>query len=79
MINAAVRSLKLDLATAIEIWLENQENKDEKMMSINSRSYSANQLIEKIRLKEQIGKDIEEDILSLTIELLFNHGDKVKC
>ena len=71
-IKEANRLLKLDVATAIEEWLEEQENKDQiLLLHGNGEQYSANDLINEIRKQTLVGQEIEENMLKLTIDLLF--------
>jgi len=77
-VRQAVHHLNLDVATAIENWLEQQENKDQILMvSGSGQSYSTNDLIREIRLETKAGQKIEEDILQLTIDLLFRKKENI--
>jgi len=74
----AEHRLNLDVATAMENWLAQQDNKDEKMIVMgNGKSYSANELIKEIRLETENGQKIEENLLQLTIDLLFRNKEKI--
>ncbi len=74
----AEHRLKLDVATAIENWLNKQDNKDQKLMvSGNNKSLTANELIKEIRLETAKGQKIEESILKLTISLLFREKENI--
>jgi len=68
----AERKLKLDVATAIEDWLEEQEDKNQ-VISISSdgKKYSVNDLIAEIRMQKPEGLKLEEQIIQLTIDLIF--------
>jgi len=71
-VKAAEHKLNLDVATAIENWLEQQEDKDKAIIvSGNDKPLTANELINMIRLETPEGQQIEEDLLSLTVSLLF--------
>lgn len=77
-IQEANRLLKLDVATAIEEWLEVQENKDQILiLHGNGEQYSANKLINEIRKQTVIGQEIEENMLKLTIDLLFRQKENI--
>ena len=74
----ANRLLKLDVSTAIEEWLEKQENKDQVLLLHgNGKSFSANDLIDEIRTQTPVGLEIEENMLKLTIDLLFRKQEKL--
>ena len=74
----AEHKLRLDVATAIENWLDKQDNKDQAIMvSGNNEPLTANQLIHMIRLETPEGQKIEESILKLTISLLFQEEKKI--
>ena len=74
----AEHKLNLDVATAMENWLVQQDNKDEKMIVMGSgKSYSANELINEIRLETEEGQKISEDIIKLTIDLLFRKRESI--
>lgn len=74
----AEHRLNLDVATAMENWLLQQDNKDEKMIVMgNGRSYSANELISEIRLETEDGQKISEDVVKLTIDLLFRKRENI--
>lgn len=77
-IHDANKRLKLDIATAIEEWLEQQDNKDQAMIYHgNGNIYNANNLIKEIRNQSQVGQEIEENMIKLTIDLLFRKKEKV--
>lgn len=77
-VKEAEHRLNLDVATAMENWLRQQDNKDEKMIVMgNGESYSANELINEIRLETEAGQKISEDIIKLTIDLLFRKREKI--
>jgi len=74
----AEHRLNLDVATAMEHWLEQQDNQNEKMIVMgNGKSYSANELINEIRLETEDGQKISEDIIKLTIDLLFREKESI--
>lgn len=77
-IKKAEHKLSLDVSTAMEEWLEEQEDKQQIMMiSENGESYNAEKLIEEIRLETDFGQRIEANILKLTIDLLFRKKEKL--
>lgn len=77
-IKEAEHKLSLDVSTAMEEWLEEQEDKQQIMMiSENGESYNAEKLIEEIRLETDFGQRIEANILKLTIDLLFRKKEKL--
>lgn len=77
-VNEAYHTLSLDVATAIETWLEAQDNK-EQILSIDNtgKKYSALELIKEIRLQKSEGRKIESEIIQLTIDLLFRGQEKI--
>lgn len=77
-INDAYHHLKLDIATNIEVWLEQQEDK-EQAISIDAvgRTYSAKELAKEIRMQKEHGRKIEQEIIQLTIDLLFRNKEKI--
>jgi len=77
-VKEAEHRLNLDVATAIENWLYKQDNKDKTIMiSGDNESYSANDLINEIRMQTEKGRKLEENILKLTISLLFRGKEKI--
>lgn len=77
-VKEAEHRLNLDVATAMENWLAQQDNQNEKMIVLgNGKSYSANELIEEIRLETEDGQKIEENLLQLTIDLLFRKKEQI--
>jgi DNA-binding NtrC family response regulator len=77
-VKEAERKLKLDVATAIEEWLEDQDDKDKKIVvSTDAKPLAANEIIHMIRLREEEGLLIEENILRLTVSLLFRGKEKI--
>lgn len=76
-VDEAYHILKLDVATAIEIWLEKQDSKEKKLLVTSEGSYSATDLIKEIRLQSPIGQKIEENILKLTIDRLFREKESI--
>lgn len=71
-IKDAEHRLNLDVATAIENWLNMEEDKDKTIMvSGNNEPLTANEIIKMIRLETEEGQEIEKKILNLTISLLF--------
>jgi DNA-binding response OmpR family regulator len=74
----AKHRLNLDVATAIENWLKQQEDKTQTLMvSGESDPLSVNDLIKEIRLETEKGQKIEESILRLTISLLFRSKESI--
>jgi DNA-binding response OmpR family regulator len=74
----AEHRLNLDVATAIENWLEQQQDKQQTLMvSGESNPLSVNDLIKEIRLETEKGQKIEESILRLTISLLFRSKESI--
>jgi len=77
-VDAANKILKLDVATAIEEWLELQDNKNQTMIAHgNGQEYSANDLINEIRKQTDVGQEIQENMLMLTIDLLFRKKEQI--
>ena len=77
-IKEANHLLKLDVATAMEEWLEEQEDKNQiLLLHGNGEQYSANDLINEIRKQTVIGQEIEENMLKLTIDLLFRQKENI--
>jgi len=77
-VKEAEHRLNLDVATAIENWLYKQDNKDKTIMiSGDNESYTANDLINAIRMQTEKGRKLEENILKLTISLLFRGKEKI--
>ena len=74
----AEHKLDLDVATAIENWLNMEEDKDKTIMvSGNNKPLTANEIIKMIRLETEEGKKIEKSILNLTISLLFRNKENI--
>jgi len=74
----AEHRLSLDVSTAMEEWLDEQEDKEQILMiEENGKSYSAQKLIEEIRLETEFGQRVESNILKLTIDLLFRKKEQV--
>lgn len=74
----AEHRLKLDVATAIENWLMKQDDKDQVLVvSGVGKSFTANELINAIRLETEDGRKIEESILKLTVSLLFRGKESI--
>lgn len=77
-IDAAAHRINIDVATNIELWLEQQNNKDQTLfISSTGKSMSANDLIHEIRMETQEGRDLEADILQLTVDLLFRGKEEI--
>ncbi len=77
-INQANKMLKLDVATAIEEWFEVQDNKDQVMIVHgNGNSYTPANLIDEIRNQTDVGQEIQENMLKLTIDLLFRGVEEI--
>ncbi len=77
-ISEANKLLKLDVATAIEEWLELQGNKEQSMIAHgNGNTYSVSDLINEIRQQTDVGQEIQENMLKLTIDLLFRNKEQV--
>lgn len=77
-INEANKILKLDVATAIEEWLETQNNQDQVMIAHgNGNRYTPANLIEEIRKQTDVGQEIQENMLKLTIDLLFRDVEEI--
>lgn len=77
-VNDAFHYLQLDIASAIERWLNEQEDK-EQILSIDSdgNNYSARDLMKEIRMQSSEGRKIEKEIIELTIDLLFRERVKL--
>lgn len=77
-IEDAYHHLKLDIATNIEMWLEQQDDK-EQVISIDAvgKTYTAKELAKEIRMQNEYGRQIEEEIIQLTIDLLFRNQEKI--
>lgn len=56
---------------ALKEYLSLENNKDEAMVISKGKSYTANQLISEIENNSTIGKELEQDVIVLTIDLLF--------
>ena len=68
----------IDVAKAIEEWLEAQDNKDQVMIYHgNGNSYTPADLIEEIRQQTDVGQEIQENMLKLTIDLIFRTVEKI--
>ena len=77
-IKEAEHKLSLDVSTAMEEWLEEQEDKQQIMMiRENGKSYTAEELIKQIRLETDFGQRVESNILKLTIDLLFRKKENI--
>lgn len=76
-VDEAFRKLKLDVATAIETWLEKQEPLEDKILRTEGKEFTATDLIKEIRLQTKIGQKIEENILKLTIDRLFREKETI--
>ena len=77
-IKEAEHKLSLDVSTAMEEWLEEQEDKQQIMMiRENGKSYTAEELIKQIRLETDFGQRVESKILKLTIDLLFRKKENI--
>lgn len=74
----AEHRLSLDVSTAMEEWLEEQDDKKQILMiNENGEKYNAKKLIEEIRLETEFGQRIEANILKLTIDLLFRKKENI--
>ncbi len=70
--------LKLDVSTAIENWLEEVEDKSQTMIYSNSgKKLNAQDIIGLIRSQSDEGIELQENILKLTIDLLFRNKEKI--
>ena len=77
-VKEANNRLKLDLATAIEEWFDLQGDKEKILLTHgNGQQYSANDLIVEIRKQSDVGQEIQENMLKLTIDLLFRDVEKI--
>lgn len=77
-IEDANHHLQLDIATAIESWLNVQDNKDQVIsVDASGKEYSANDLMTEIRMQTPEGRKIEEGIIQLTIDLLFRKKETI--
>lgn len=66
------------IAEAIIKWLDTQDDKDKVLFirkGANSHSFTGEQLIEEINQQTEVGKDIEQNIIALTIDLLFRRKE----
>lgn len=78
IVKDAVHHLNLDIATAIENWLFVQDDKDRTIsISSNGKELSANDLINEIRLQTTEGREIEENLIQLTIDLIFRKKENI--
>lgn len=76
-VEGALHYLNVDVATAIETWLDEQDEKDQILSISNDKAYSANDLILEIRKQSEEGRKIEKEILELTIDLLFRKKESL--
>lgn len=77
-VKEAEHRLKLDVATAIETWLNQQDDKEQVLfVSGSNKKITARELIEMIRLETDEGLKLEESILKLTISLLFRQKENI--
>lgn len=77
-IEDAYHHLQLDIATAMENWLEIQDNQEQILsIGVDGRPYSAKDLIKEIRMQTEEGRRIEKSIINLTIDLLFRNKESV--
>jgi hypothetical protein len=47
------------------------------MITVNGEQYTLNDLLRLIRLEDPIGKEIEKDLIMLTIDLLLRQKEKL--
>ncbi|MDD3343619.1 MAG: hypothetical protein PHR87_08605 [Sulfurospirillaceae bacterium] len=76
-VEGAIHYLNVDVATAIETWLDEQDNKEQILSISNGKEYSTNDLISEIRKQSEEGRKIEKEILELTIDLLFRKKESI--
>lgn len=60
-----------NVAEAIKSWLSQQDDKTRTITISGNKSYSAQDLITEIENKTTVGKELEQSIIELTIDLLF--------
>lgn len=60
-----------NVAEAIKSWLSQQDDKTRTIMVNGNKSYSAQDLITEIENQTTVGKELEQSIIELTIDLLF--------
>lgn len=74
----AGKMLRTDVATAIEQWLDDQDDKDQVMLIHgNGHKYTAIDLIREIRQQTKTGVDIQEKMQTLAIDLLFRKKETI--
>ena len=77
-VEEANHRLNLDVATAIEEWLEQQDDKEQTLLITGEgKQYNASELVNEIRIETKDGRKIEENILKLTIDLLFRKKEEI--
>ncbi|MEA5258482.1 hypothetical protein VB264_11870 [Arcicella aquatica] len=71
--------LNSSIEGALEEWiLIQEENQDQPyMITANGEQYTLNDLLRLIRLEDPIGKEIEKDLIMLTIDLLLRQKEKL--
>jgi DNA-binding NtrC family response regulator len=71
--------LNSSIEGALEEWiLIQEENQDQPyMITVNGEQYTLNDLLRLIRLEDPIGKEIEKDLIMLTIDLLLRQKEKL--
>lgn len=71
--------LNSSIEGALEEWiLLQEENQDQPyMITANGEQYTLNDLLRLIRLEDPIGKEIEKDLIMLTIDLLLRQKEKL--
>jgi DNA-binding NtrC family response regulator len=72
--------LNSSIEGALEEWiLIQKENQDQPyMITVNGEQYTLNDLLRLIRLEDPIGKEIEKDLIMLTIDLLLRQKEKLQ-
>ena len=80
-IKQAELSLSLQVGPALEEWinLHSEEMKNiPYIFSRNGKTYTLNELLQEIRMQTEFGKQMEKNILMLTIDLLARNKERLK-
>jgi DNA-binding response OmpR family regulator len=77
-IERVIQKTSSNVEIAIELWLGMQKDKDAVMIDRKSGgSYTANQLIDEVRMGTHEGKKLVDSINKLTINLLFREKEQI--